>query len=151
MRGILLWAYNARLIFLALLVGTAGQAQPVKDADIKIQVETIHQPMALVNQLKPRLYSYNTSQYRHLNLPGGTHYGFIAEDLATVMPEVVGYRNISYRKGKNFYKTANVPYVDMERLVPLLVASMQQLQTEIERLKTEISVIRKQMGVIPTN
>jgi hypothetical protein len=44
--------------------------------------------------------------------------------------------------GKNTYRTRKVKTVDMESLIPILVASVKEQQAEIEQLKKELQVLK---------
>jgi hypothetical protein len=78
-------------------------------------------------------------------LPGGKQYGFLAEDVQQVFPELIRYRNMNYATGKNSSRTAQVKTMDMESLIPILVASIKEQQAEIEKLKAELSELKQKV------
>jgi hypothetical protein len=61
-----------------------------------------------------------------------------------VFPDLITYRNYNYSAGKNMPRTAKIKSVDVEGLIPVLVASIKEQQLEIEKLKTEIQALKKQ-------
>lgn len=122
----------------------AGQlkAQQLSDQKIKTNIAPIENPLQLIKSLQPLRYEYNTTEYRHLKLPGGVRYGFIAEDVQKVLPGVVYNKPYSYISGKNATRQATVKNVDMESLVPVLIASLKEQQQQIEQLRAEIESLK---------
>lgn len=59
------------------------------------------------------------------------NYGFIAQDVEKVMPELVGYDHISDTKGINYVG-----------VIPILVEAMKEQQQMIEDLKDEITTMK---------
>jgi hypothetical protein len=46
--------------------------------------------MSIINKLQPKNYEFKTDEkYASLNLPKGTHYGLLAQDLEQVLPNLV--------------------------------------------------------------
>jgi hypothetical protein len=53
---------------------------------------------------------------------------------------------MNYTTGKNSYRTAKVKTMDMESLIPILVASIQEQQAEIEKLKAELKALKEKVN-----
>jgi hypothetical protein len=68
--------------------------------------------------LNPITYSYKSEQSRK------KHYGFLAQDVEKVFPELIENNNISG------YKTMNY-----QELIPVMLSKMKKMQDEIEQLK----------------
>jgi len=137
--------FFACLFLIALFFSSTLHAQAVRDSDIKKNIQPLSQPVETIAQLQPRVYQYDQSGYKHLNLPAGTRYGFIAEDVQKVIPGMVSYKKVSYMKGKNLFQSTTVPYINMENLVPLLVASVQELQETIDKMNSEMQELKQQV------
>lgn len=134
-----------RFFVLALIsMGFAwkAEAQQLTDAAIKTNINPIENPLKLVRSLQPLSFEYNTSQYRHLKLPTGTRYGFIAEDFQRVMPGLVYNKPYTYMAGKNSTRNASIKSIDMESLIPVLIASIKEQQAQIDQLKAEIELLK---------
>lgn len=67
----------------------AGTLFISSDSILKQNVNQISSSLKLVSQLKPRTYFYKTNEYSQFNLNTTKQYGFIAQELATVFPELV--------------------------------------------------------------
>lgn len=95
-------------------------------------------------QLEPVAYRFtNDAQYAHMNLPEGEQFGFIAQDVERIFPELIsgGHHPTEMRPDENgdlhevgeaiTYKAMN--YV---HLIPILVQTVQEQQAEIDELRT---------------
>jgi len=71
--------------------------------------------------LDPIIFSYKN------DLKHKKHYGVYAQEVEKVFPELVENNNISG------YKTVNY-----QELIPIMLAKMQKMQTEIDELKNEL-------------
>lgn len=134
---------NVVLIIVLLFSGTNAFSQKFSDAEIKKNVQPLTSALQRVIQLQPSVYEYDVSKYKHLQLAQGTRYGFMAENVQTVFPELVGQKKVSYMFGKNVYRDASLKTVDEASLIPLLVASIKEQQQQIEELKAAIAELKK--------
>lgn len=131
-----------------ILVAAILFAQDLSDTKIKKNIEPIDNPLQLVMQLEPKKYEYNVSDYKHLKLQPGSQYGFIAEDIQAVFPNLVKEKSVNYMFGKNVYRNATIKTVDESSLIPVLVASIKEQQAAIEQLKMEILQLKKQTASV---
>ena len=129
-----------------LLVTVCSGAQDIPDAVIKKNVTVIDSPLERLIQLSPVSFEYDHANYKHLKLQHGRQYGFIAENLQPVFPTLVKERSISYMFGKNVYRNARIRIVDEASLVPILVAAIQEQQTDIEKLKAEVYELKNKLS-----
>jgi len=114
-------------------------AQTVKQTEIT----SIDNSLNTVLKLNPVNFSYDKDWAGKLKLNSQKQSGFAVEEVAKVAPELVINQQKTYTAGKNSTKTATVPMVDYETLIPLLVGSIKEQQLQIEALKKEISTLRK--------
>lgn len=121
---------------------SSGYSQSISDKEIKINVIEMSNALEKINQLEPVTYQYDTHKYKQLHFSNGKKFGFLAENLQKIFPEMVYSKHISYMAGKNMYKSYIVKQVDKESLIPVLVASIKELHTEIEKLKLELLELR---------
>lgn len=137
--------YTIQLVSVIMLVfiSLGASAQNVSDAELKKNATSINQPLQKLVLLEPKSFEFNTADFKNLQLPGGKQYGFLAEDVQQVFPELIRYRNMNYSNGKNSTRTAQVKTMDMESLIPILVASIKEQQAEIEKLKAELSELKR--------
>ncbi|WP_129716139.1 tail fiber domain-containing protein [Pedobacter sp. SYP-B3415] len=118
------------------------QAQKLSDSQLKSNVQPIQNSVSRIVQLEPVSFEYNKDWSSRLKLAQSKQFGFVSEDVVKVFPELVFTQNRDYPAGKNASKIASVNKVDLEALVPVLVAAMKEQQAEIENLKKEISSLK---------
>lgn len=131
-----------------LLMATVVTAQDKGTGVMQKKVGTIEHPVQSLAQLEPGVFQYDQEQSRQLKLPQGKYYGFTIEEIEAVFPELVKQTTRTYMFGKNTYRTATVKTVDMESLIPVLVASVKQQQQEIEQLKKELQELKKPVALV---
>lgn len=60
------------------------------DEKLKKNITRVDNAMDIINKLQPKFYEYrNDGNYAKMMLPAGKHYGFVAQDLETVLPGLV--------------------------------------------------------------
>ena len=129
-------------LFLVLSTSSA-KAQQISDKEIKKNTTPISGSLAAVSRLEPVTYEFNRDEFKQLNLPGGTHYGFTADNVKQVLPSAVTTDAKWYTAGKNNQRAVTVNSVDLEKIVPLLVGAVKEQQAEIEKLRAEVNALRK--------
>jgi hypothetical protein len=98
-----------------------GSLYNTSDVILKNNIVSINETKChKILDLKPVEYTFKTDTKKQL------HYGFIAQDIEQIYPELV-------KKGEYNYKRVN--YIE---LIPLLVCKIQMMQKEIDDLKEEI-------------
>lgn len=129
---------SAIFTFILIISSAVTNAQKIEDNEIKKNVSAIDNSLQRLVQLEPKIFEYNKTKFKDLQLPSGKQYGFMAENLQTVFPDLVTYKSYNYSVGKNSFRTAKVKEVDVESIIPILVASIKEQQSEIEKLKAEV-------------
>ncbi|MEI7670039.1 MAG: hypothetical protein WCJ33_08145, partial [Pseudomonadota bacterium] len=95
-----------------------------------------------------------TYQYKHdgiyanMNLPIGNQYGLVAQDIETVLPELVtktSFESLIKNDGESKPTEATIDYkcVNYIGLIPVLVSAIQEQQKEIELLKKQVAELAK--------
>jgi hypothetical protein len=129
-----------------VLANYRAHAQEVlSDYKIKTNISSINNSLEYISQLQPKRFEYNTNYYQHLKLPAGKYYGFMTDDFRKVMPHLVRHEVRMYPTGKNSSRTALLPTIEMEKLIPVLVGAIQEQQAMILKLQEEISSLKEQM------
>ena len=118
-------------------------SQSLSDNALKKNILPITNATEILNKLEPKKYEYDVERYKHLKFEKGIHYGFLAENMQQALPELVGSQNISYMYSKNNYRNTKIKTIEETDLIPVLVASIKELNAEINKLKTEIDALKK--------
>ncbi len=99
--------------------GRANRWDTYSSAQWKSNIQTLHDPLATLNKLRGVSFDWTAS--------GAHDVGFIAEEVAKVLPEIV-----STQDGKPVA-------MDYSRVVPLTVEAIKALKSENETLKKELA------------
>lgn len=133
-------------------VDITGTLNNPSDAKLKDNVNNIESAVELLQQLHPKTYKYKDN-IPYLNLPDRKQYGFIAQELEKVMPELVSQsvRPAIYAEDNRTILAEEFEYksVSYTGLIPLLVQAVKELQATNEELKNEIDNLR--LGSVTQN
>jgi hypothetical protein len=114
---------------------TAG-AVTWSDARYKKEVTPLSGSLEKIIRVNGVSYEWQRSEFPDLNFPEGTQIGVIAQDIESIIPELVytdptGYKSVSY-----------------EKFTPLLIEAVKEQQLIIERQQSEIELIKAELEAI---
>jgi hypothetical protein len=95
------------------------------DARLKKNVSNIDNALQMVMSLNGKTYNWRTDEYPEMSFNAGRQYGFIAQEVEKIIPEVVGTDNDGWKS------------IEYSHLVPVLLEAIKEQQTMIESLKKE--------------
>lgn len=130
---------------MGLLLGIASltaSAQKINEQELKVNVGKISNSTQHLKNLEPVTFQYDVNKYKHLKLPAGEQYGFMASNVQPEFPAMVYEASKVYEAGKNNAKVARYNEVQTENLIPVLVAAIKEQQAEIELLKKEVQLLK---------
>ncbi|MEX1191921.1 MAG: tail fiber domain-containing protein [Brumimicrobium sp.] len=106
----------------------SGNYTSTSDERLKMNIVSLENKSSLEKliHLEPKIYEYKSN-------PGKKYYGFIAQELQDVIPEVV---TVNGNDG-NGDEIENLLTVSYSEIIPIVVASIKEQQTTIEELKKE--------------
>lgn len=97
-----------------------GSIFNTSDRNLKENIETItEEKLSKFKNLLPKEFNYKET-------PEKKHYGFIAQEIEEIYPELVKNTNLGYKT------------VNLIEIIPLLVLKIQEMQKEIDILKEKI-------------
>lgn len=130
-------------------LGYSGGFYLVSDERLKKDVTALQSALHIVNQLKPVQYHYNTDAYPYLGLNTSLEFGLIAQDLEKVLPNLVAEKLWDINACKSVFEHQNesaemrlFKSVDYTRLIPVLIAAIQEQQVKMEALEQELNEIK---------
>jgi hypothetical protein len=114
------------------------------DRRLKKQIHALHYGLDAIMQLKPVQYKYlddHDSEKDHL--------GLIAQEVLDIIPEVVATHDVDADSTGRLVRTKN-EYLGLNyvALVPVLIQSIQEQQTEIEELRAEKADLESRLARI---
>jgi hypothetical protein len=121
--------------------GTYNGTWLSSDQQLKTNIDTISNVSEIINQLKPRTYFYDTANVYGLNFSNKRQYGFVAQEIEAIMPELVKAES----KGEEMDSLGNVTHpgftfksVNYIELIAILTKGVQEQQKQIESLKEDL-------------
>lgn len=126
-------------------VYVAGTVTSTSDASKKKNIQALTGALDIIGQLEPKTYDYIDDA--DLALPSEKQYGFLAQDLEKVLPELVKDVEtlappVEVAEGEEGEMsppevTGTIKSVNYTALIPVLVEAIQELQAEVDALKAE--------------
>ena len=130
----------------------SGTWSTVSDQKFKTNIQPLSNSLDQIMNLKPYSYDYNTEEFGFMNFAQGKQFGFIAQDLAQVLPELTDSTGHAILGGDSLTGSIEFMSVNYIGLIPVLTKAMQEQQVIIEEqselLKTlmaELEVLKHQM------
>lgn len=126
-------------------VTVTGTFSNVSDIKFKNDIQPVSNALSTIMQLQPKAYSFKTSEYKSMNLPEGKHYGFIAQDMERIMPELVtnNIHSAEYNdKKEKISKEIHFKAINYIELISVMVGSIQDQQKIIEKMQLEIDQLK---------
>jgi len=143
--------FTQRLVIAADGTFTGSGSNDISDERLKDNIATVVDPIAKIKALKGRTFTWKSEA----NLPTGTKYGFIAQEVETVVSELVddqhGLRQ--FDKDNNLIPqdekakpnqdegTTEAKGVNINGVVPILVEALKEALTKIETLETKVAAL----------
>ncbi|MCE9538480.1 MAG: tail fiber domain-containing protein, partial [Bacteroidetes bacterium] len=120
--------------------GLASGGSWISDQLFKTNIDSLHNASATIHQLKPRSYFFDTVNVYGINFSNKKQYGFIAQDVETILPELV----ITTTNPADLDTLGNIvhPAVTYKALnynafFGILTKGIQEQSNEIDSLKTK--------------
>ena len=105
--------------------------------------------MDKLNQVKPRRYRYKqTPELMRMNFPTGERFGFVAQEMESIFPEVVSDNvaplpvdpSLASSQEQQVITYKGINYTE---LIPLLVQAIQEQQAQIEALEASLQALQR--------
>jgi len=130
-------------------VHLTSSASIVSDQLFKQNSNTIGNVTDLVMQLNPVTFEYNPSFNNRFHFPGGTNYGFIAQEVEQIIPELVSSNNapaVFDTLGNELFSPLNYKSLNYQGIIPILTKAFQEQKTENDSLKEVVSELNERLN-----
>lgn len=108
------------------------------DKKLKENIKNIDNPLDIINDIEGKKYQFIDENHRFLNdeIKERWTYGFIAQDIKEILPDLVKVRDDST-------KLLSINY---DGFIPIIVEALKKQQYEIENLRDELESIKMMTG-----
>jgi hypothetical protein len=123
-------------------VYVGGTFSNPSDERFKKNLNNIEGAIGKLMQLIPAAYEYKTDEFSKMNFSQGKHYGFTAQNVKKVFPQLVSESALPFHSGTG-EATEQYLSVNYLELIPVLTKAIQEQQLVIEKLTEEVRKLRK--------
>lgn len=121
------------------------------DRKLKRDIKGMDDISSKLMALKPRTYEFRTDEFDGMALPEGQQYGFIAQDLEKIFPEMTR-KTISPaivdENGKVEHASVDFTAVQYQSLIPVLVQGFQEQQLRLEDQASQIEAQAREIEAL---
>lgn len=113
------------------------------DEIFKTGKEEVSNTLALIKQMAPYTYYFDTIQFKFMNFPSAKQYGLLAEDLSEIVPDLV--RSVTSPliyddDGTVLSDSMTFKAVNYTELIPILIGGVQELAQQVSELQSQLDV-----------
>ena len=126
-------------------LGYTGFFGAASDEKTKTIIKNISSALSIVSKLRPVTYNFNFDKYPNMGLNTEMEYGFIAQEVKAVLPEIVRTKKLDVNaceekqvNSTNESSDEEFVMMDYTRIIPILTKAIQEQQTMIEKLEERI-------------
>lgn len=128
----------------------SGGAYVGSDRRLKKDIKSINGALSLIDKIEPVSYKYNTERYPQIGLDEDRlTYGFIAQDLEEVLPELVKEKNLVLNSNRlksaedvsDDRQTDKFKVVNYTLMIPILTQAVKEQQEIIEAQNKRIEAL----------
>ncbi len=121
------------------------------DQQFKTNIDSIANALAIISQLQPHSFNFDVSNGYGLNFPSERQYGLVAQEVMTILPELVG----TTTKGA-VYDTAGVMItpaityktINYSAFIAILMKGIKEQQQELNGQAATINTLQNQVNIL---
>lgn len=126
------------------------------DKDLKKDIQVIKAPLEKIMKLKPSYFQYDTAKGNlyGMNLPEGYNYGFIAQEIETVFPElVINSLSAPVVDSSGITFTPQTPFkaVNYNGMIGIVTGAVQELNAKQQAMQTTLDKAGLSDAQVKTN
>lgn len=115
---------------------------PPSDQMFKTNIDSLNNALEILNEIQPRTYYFDTTNSYGMNFRSTLQYGMIAQEVQTVLPELVTtiVRPARYDTlGNEISPVTSYLGLDYNAFIAILIAGMQEQQAQIDSLESQVA------------
>ncbi len=118
-------------------VDYTGTLAHVSDMKFKQNIMNLPNATSIIEQLQPRTYTYKIADYPYINFDQGKQYGFVAQEMALILPDLVSSSvfRAEYDSDQHMiHDTVGYKSVNYMGLIPIMVQAMKETNHKTDSL-----------------
>jgi len=119
-------------------IGMTGEIIGVSDVRTKTSIKNMTEASSIIQQLRPVSYEFSATNFENLDLPKGLQYGFVAQEVEDVLPELVSHSATTEMDGVQT-ELKGINYIQM---IPVLTQALQEQQSLIDNQQAQIDELK---------
>lgn len=125
-----------------------GGVWSASDESLKLNIQELSGCLSLVDALSPKSYIFK-EDFSHMQLPEGTQYGLLAQNLSSVIPHAVSsiVNPADYDDAGNLInERVEFDGVNYSQLIPVLIGAFQERQALIDQQEATIAELEERVA-----
>lgn len=122
------------------------------DRKFKTEIETIDNPLDIINKLNARSYYFDTVKFQNsFDFEKDLQYGFIAQEIEQVLPDLVStieYPEKLDAQGNRIADPMTYKSVEYLEIIPITVGAIQDLSDENDSLRREVANLNDRLSTL---
>jgi len=134
--------------------GGTGTYLYSSDKKLKKNIKPITNVLDKLMQLRPAMYDFRVGEFGGMNLAEGKHFGFIAQEVKEVFPDLVATQVFPPQYDEKNRKVAEaIDYLGLNytEFIPVIIEGMQEQQEIIKKQSELISQLEKRLQALEKN
>ncbi len=127
----------------------SGSLSKASDLKFKKDIKSIDNALDKIGALNPKLYNYKLDEYPYMNFTEKPEFGFIAQEVESVLPELVNTMKQPSKyndKGEKINDSFDFKGVNYVGLIPILTKAIQEQQKMIETQNEKIENLERKLN-----
>ncbi len=134
-------------------LGYTGGFFNASDASLKKNVQSLNGALSIVSNIPIYSYEYKTDEYDVLGSVGEIHYGVMANELKTVLPDLVKTKSLGGLACRSCEEDIrdvkhDVELVNYMELIPIAIQAIKEQQLLIEEQSAQIQLLREEVEAL---
>jgi hypothetical protein len=133
-------------------LGYTGFFGTMSDQRTKKDISQINNALTIIDELNPVTYFFDLEKYPTMGLNEEMEYGFIAQEVREILPEITRIKNFNTKASVEFKANQKVENnnesfvaVDYTRIIPILTKGIQEQQAIINTQNSKIQALEAKL------
>jgi hypothetical protein len=136
-------------------LGYTGFFGTASDRRLKKNILPIDNALDIILKLNPVTYNFDLEKYPYMGLNTEKEYGFIAQEVREILPEITREKNLPLNgtkevKPNQAFKNESESFLilDYTRIIPILTKAIKEQQTTINKQSERLDALEKKINLL---